>query len=78
MLHLSHGEDDVVGGLATVQAVEVGVSKGEPVHYIHIQEVDGSYNWEHFLANVQERLREEFGSQVAHAQPDKRPEFNER
>lgn len=74
---MSHGRDDVLGGLATVTKVEKGRSAGETIHFISVKEHPGhGYNWEQVLAKKQEELKEEFGSKRARPIPDKRPEFN--
>lgn len=75
-LYLSHGEDDVEGGLATVSKVEKGISGGESTYYVSVKEHPGhSYNWE-FLAEEQNSYRLEYGSQKARACPDYSPESN--
>lgn len=75
-LYLSHGVDDVVGGLATVSEVKRGISGGEPTYYVSVKEHPGDeYNWE-FLSQDQEKLKEQFGDSVAYSDPDNRPEFN--
>lgn len=75
--HLSHGEDDVVGGLATVSAVVREVSRGALVVFVAVHEHPGhSYNWT-ILAQEQASLASEFGQACAHADPDLRPEFNQ-
>lgn len=76
-LHLSHGCDDVVGGLARVKSVSTGVSRGEQAHFISVIEIPGGFNWEHHLALQQDKLKREFGENRAYPNPDYRPEFNE-
>ncbi len=77
-LHMSHGEDDVVGGLATVMAVSEGTSKGQPAVFVSVHEHPGySYNWA-LLSQEQAALAAEFGTARAHEAPDHRPEFNDR
>lgn len=76
-LFLSHGEDDFIGGKATVKSVRPGISGGKPALYVAVKENAGTeYNWE-FLAEKQAKLRAEHGDRVAHAAPDYTPEFNE-
>lgn len=75
--YLSHGRDDFVGGKATLTKVEEGMSQGQMVPWVSIKESPTrSYNWE-ILAQEQEALKEEFGDQWAHPDPDMRPEFND-
>lgn len=67
---IGHGEDDVQGGLATVVTSELGMSGGKMVPFVTVAEYPGvSYNWE-FLAELQAELKEEFGDEVAHPDPD--------
>lgn len=69
-LYISHGADDVVGGVATVESVEIGVSAGDPTPFVSVVEHPGnSYNWE-MLAERQAALKKEFGQQKAHPDPD--------
>jgi hypothetical protein len=75
--YLGHGRDDFVGGQATVTKVEEMMSGGRMVPFVSIKESPTrSFNWE-FLEPEQERLRQEFGDQRAHPDPDMRPEFND-
>jgi hypothetical protein len=70
-LYLSHGSDDVIGGLATINKVEEGISGGVPCLFVSVKEHPGhSYNWSHYLKKDQERLKKEFGKNKAHASPD--------
>jgi len=76
-LYLSHGSDDVEGGLAHVVEISEGMSGGENVHFVEVKEHPGhGYNWEQMLAEEQVALRREFGRRWAHEDPDDRPEFN--
>lgn len=76
-LHMSHGRDDVEGGLAKVTSVKPGISGGKTVSFVTVAEHPGvSYNWE-FLAPEQEKLKKDFGEGRAHPDPDHREEFNE-
>jgi hypothetical protein len=75
-LSLSHGRDDFIGGLAKVRRVFSGMSAGKQVPFVELEERPGwESNWL-FLAGEQERLREQFGENRAHPDPDLRPEFN--
>jgi hypothetical protein len=76
---LSHGADDVAGGLATVVDVRYTPCPRNPVneYMVEVAEHPGvSYNLAHLLEK-QDELRERFGDQRAHPAPDLRPEFNE-
>lgn len=76
-LYLGHGRDDVEGGLAKITSVKPGISAGKTVSFVTVAEHPGvSYNLE-FLAPQQEKLKEEFGNNRAHPDPDYREEFNE-
>jgi len=71
--YISHGSDDVDGGLATVTEVEV--SKSLPKNhmnsvFVSVKEHPGhSYNWG-ILEEDQKRLKKEFGKNKAKASPD--------
>ena len=76
-LYLSHGEDDFCGGLAQVVEVLEGLRGGGTIDFGQLKERPGiSFNWEQYLAQRQEELKERFGSDRAHPDPDYRPEFN--
>ena len=69
-----HEADD--GCAVDLQVVEE-VSAGLKTPFIRVGErLDTLYNWS-YLSRQQEELREEFGDQEAHPNPDYRPEFNE-
>ena len=75
-MSMSHGHDDVLGGLARVTHVKEEMSGGLVVPFVSVAEHSGgSYNWE-YLALDQERLKEMFGDERARPDPDDRPEFN--
>ena len=78
--YLSHGKDDFAGGKATVTKVEVSRytdRDGEPIVCICIKERPGTeYNWK-TLEPQQEKLKVEYGDQVAHPDPDDSPESNQ-
>jgi hypothetical protein len=68
---ISHGSDDVVGGLAKVTKVTNSISGGEKCHFVEVAEHPGhSYNWDQHLANMQDQLKKEFGRKRAYADPD--------
>lgn len=70
-LSISHGSDDVVGGLATVTKVSHNISGGVVCEFVSVAEHPGrSYNWDQFLKDAQEKLRAEFGESVAYPDPD--------
>lgn len=72
--HISNGEDDVEGGLATVESIEV--SKFVPLEHpnsIFVTFVETgkavSYNWKHLMKN-QEKWSKEYVDKAAHPSPD--------
>ncbi|HVS74552.1 MAG TPA: hypothetical protein VHE23_03915 [Candidatus Acidoferrales bacterium] len=76
-LYLSHGRDDFCGGLAEVLEVKAGLSAGASSVFVRLaQEPDTLHNWP-YLAAKQKEVRERFGKNWAHPDPDNRPEFNE-
>lgn len=78
--YVYRGQDDVQGGLATIEKVEV--SDTLPAHHINsifikVEEIPTSrYNYR-LLMKEQMKLKKEFGDQVAGPDPDNRPEFNQ-
>lgn len=68
--YIDHGQDDVVGGLATVTNVkEVYHGKTRRLE-ISVKEHPGSgYYWD-ILAPEQEKLKKEFGDKFAYESPD--------
>lgn len=75
-LFLADGEDDIVGGLATVVEVEERASAGRVVPFVRVEENPGAwYNWE-YLEPQQEELEKYFRDSWAYRDPDYRPEFN--
>ena len=69
-LYIGHGVDDVAGGIATVEAVKMGISAGEETPFVSVVEHPGNaYNWE-MLAERQAALKKEFGKQKACQCPD--------
>jgi len=75
-LFVSPGEEDFVGGMATVIEVEERDAQGHPTVFVRVEEDPESwYNWEH-LEPQQEELERHFGKEWAFADPDWHPEFN--
>ena len=77
--YLNRGNDDVVGGLATIIKIELNKYLPED-HFnyimIGVEEVPGvMYNYRSLLKE-QTELKKEFGSTKAHPDPDDREEFN--
>lgn len=71
-LYLSHGEDDVLGGKATVAKVEFRYG----ILWVKTHEVPSfEYGWE-ALERHQKALKKEFKDQWAKPIPDFRAEFN--
>jgi len=74
--YLGHGVDDFRGGLCKVFKVKEGISGSKPTHYVSVKERPGhSYNWE-FLAERQDKLKEEHGEARGYSDPDYDPQFN--
>lgn len=75
--YLSHGQDDFIGGKATVTEVSEQMSGGEMTTFIRVAEAPRTqWNWEQYLSKQQDELREQFGESHAHAEPDNHPDFN--
>lgn len=79
--HVYRGEDDFEGGLATINRIDI--SKSLPKDHINsifigIEERNPahSYNYK-MLMEEQDELKERYQKQVAHPNPDLRPEFNQ-
>lgn len=80
-LHLSHGEDDWLGGQVTVKRV-VTNDQLDPSDYnykmVEIEE-DPGVSWNlSFLMEKQVALAQEYKDQKAQPNPDHRSEFNDR
>lgn len=78
-LYMYRGEDDFIGGLATVKDFDI-VDYLDENHVnkvmVSIEERPGtSYNYKHLLEK-QESLKAEFGENKAYPDPDINPEFN--
>lgn len=78
-LYLSRGMDDFAGGLATIESIETSdfLPPDHSNYYmITIKENPGtSYNLRYLLEH-QEEWKEIYGDEIAHPDPDDRPEFN--
>jgi hypothetical protein len=71
-LYLSHGMNDVEGGIATVCILKTEYNN----LMVGVQEHPGTlYNWK-YLKEGQEGWKERYGNSIAHPDPDDRPEFN--
>lgn len=80
-MYVYRGSDDFAGGIATISKVEVdkyGNGPDMPNYcFVSIEERPGSaYNWAN-LENRQEELKKMYGDEIAHPDPDDRPEFND-
>ncbi len=63
---MSHGSDDVVGGLATVTKLDTKYG----TTFVSVKEHPGhAYNWE-ILSERQKELKKEFGRKKAYPDPD--------
>src|SRR5512139_3511075 len=71
--YISHGRDDIAGGLATITEVKEGGSACN--WFVSVAEVPGAYNYE-ILMELQAELKIEFGEQCAHPDPDWSPGSN--
>ena len=78
-IYVYRGEDDFIGGLATISEVEYSktLPKSHFNHvFIKILERPGtSYNWKPLLEK-QKEYKELYGDKIARQDPDLRPEFN--
>jgi hypothetical protein len=74
-LYLSHGRDDVEGGLAKV--TEVCPSKDSPNQTcIRVAEHPNDTYWWSSLETRQDELKLRFGTRRAYPDPDNRPDMN--
>ncbi|MFA5154408.1 MAG: hypothetical protein WC554_17825 [Clostridia bacterium] len=72
-MYVYRGEDDFAGGIATISKVD----KENNIIMISIEERPGTrYNWKYLLED-QDKLKTQFGDQIAHPDPDYRAEFNQ-
>ena len=79
-LYVYRGSEDFAGGVATIAKINKSDHLPED-HYnylmISIEERPGtSYNWQHLLEQ-QDKLKKEYGDQIAHPDPDMHPSVNQ-
>lgn len=79
-LYVYRGQDDFAGGKATINKIERSKDL-PPDHYNYLMVgIEGRpgtmYNWRPLLER-QEELEKMYGDQIAHPDPDDRPEFND-
>lgn len=80
-LHVYRGADDIAGGLATIDEVFPSNFLSEN-HFnywmVSLKEIGSSthYNWRD-LMKQQKELKERYGDEIAHPDPDYREEFNQ-
>lgn len=67
---ISHGSDDIRGGVATVTKVKKQISGGVMCTFVEVQEVDRCFNWDQVLVHEQDKLKEMFGDEPARPDPD--------
>jgi hypothetical protein len=71
--YISHGSDDVVGGLATISRVtEEDTTNAFNRWFVEVEELPGrNYNWNYLMEpGRQEKLKKQFGKRKAHPDPD--------
>ena len=80
-LYVYRGIDDFIGGIATISKIKYsGHLPEDHINYmfIGIKEADKGVTYNHkVLLGNQKKLKREFGSNFAHADPDTREEFNQ-
>lgn len=69
MMSISHGWDDVAGGLAQVTKVESMAYNGGD-HWISVAQHDRRMSWKVGLRDEQEKLRKRHGTELARRDPD--------
>jgi len=78
--YVYRGEDSFVGGIAIITDIRYDNHLPEDhINYIMIQINNQEGHWYNYksLLEKQEKLKNEFGDELAHADPDMRPEFND-
>ncbi len=69
--YISHGEDDVVGGLAKITHIKKDISAGKPCLFVVVEEDPNTLrNWSQHLVKEQKRLKKDFGNNRAYQDPD--------
>lgn len=79
-IYVYRGADDFAGGIAIINKIERSktLPKGHSNYiFVGIEERPGSmYNWT-ILCKEQDKLKGIYGDEIAHPDPDDRPEFNQ-
>ena len=79
-MYVYRGMDDFAGGKAIVSKVKIDKDLPEDNNnrvMVSIKErPNHGYNW-YYLEQEQEKLKEIYKDQIAHPDPDDRPEFND-
>ena len=79
-MYVYRGIDDFAGGIATVSKVRIDedlpVTNNNRVMVSILERPNHGYNW-FYLEQDQEELKEMYKDQIAHPDPDDRPEFND-
>ena len=68
-LYIDRGEDDVCGGIATVERISTLDGAVTPTYFVHFVGLPNGINMSYILEN-QLKWREEYGDRIAHACPD--------
>ena len=58
-------DDDIKGGKIVINSIEEDVSANNLVHFVASDKIDCAWNWEHFLAPIQDKLKNEYGDNWA-------------
>jgi hypothetical protein len=79
-LYVYRGQDDFAGGIATINKIEESKTLSKD-HYNYLmvgiaERPNSMYNWRPLLER-QEELKKMYADQIAHPDPDLRPEFND-
>ncbi len=78
-LYLGHGMDDFMGGIATINGIfesETLPPDHSNYYMISIEENPRTQYNLRYLLEHQEEWKEKYGDEIAHPDPDDRPEFN--
>ena len=71
-LYVGHGEDDIKGGIATIQHFKEDLKCPNEYNriFVKVKEINGPcWNW-YYLLEHQEEWKKEYGDQIAHEDPD--------